>query len=94
MLTADQVGGPRLGGRERRAARDGLGDVAVPRGVQVGVVAVVLDVDAVATNLQGLAVQRLAYITGELWLSCRVNILTRLRTHPLCSDVPLMSLLT
>ncbi len=64
--TLDQSRRPRPRARQRGAAGDGLGDVAVPDGVQVGVVVAVLDVDAVAADLETFAVQRLAYVACEL----------------------------
>ncbi len=61
-----ECGRPALGLGQGRASRDGLWDLGVPDGVQVGGVAVVRDIDAVAAYIQGLAVKRLADVADKL----------------------------
>lgn len=63
-----ELGGPRLGDGQHAAsrARDGLRDVGVPRGVQVRAGPVELDGDAVAAELEVLAVEGLADVAGEV----------------------------
>lgn len=64
--TRGQRGGPCLGRGLRRSARDGLGNFRVPDGVEVGVLAVVDDIDTIAAGLEVLAVQRLADVADEV----------------------------
>lgn len=80
--TGRERAGPRLCVSKRGAAADGLGDLRVPDGVQVGAVTVVGHVDAVAAYVEVLAVQRLADVADELGevlvftggsLECRVD---------------------